>query len=96
MGDSTCYFGTEITPSEPIALRAGPLSLLYNDGMIRSIRFGENEIVRRVYMALRDQYWNTIPFQVDPILNLIEDSSFHISFEALHREKRSISNGQAI
>ena len=66
MGDSTCYFGTEITPSEPIALRAGPLSLLYNDGMIRSIRFGENEIVRRVYMALRDQYWNTIPFQIDP------------------------------
>ncbi len=87
MPDSTCYYGTEITPSEPIALRAGPLSLLYNDGMIRSIRFGENEIVRRVYMALRDQYWNTIPFQIDPLLNLIEDSSFHISFEALHREK---------
>ncbi|NLG19363.1 MAG: hypothetical protein GX556_18740 [Fibrobacter sp.] len=87
MPDSVFYYGSDLSPSEPIFLKAGPLSLFYNDGMIRSIRFGEHEIVRRVYMALRDQYWNTIPFQITPVVSLIEDSSFEISFEALHKKR---------
>ena len=39
----------------PLALRAGPLSLLLEDGGLRYIRLGRHEIVRRIYAAVRDE-----------------------------------------
>ncbi|HLV32208.1 MAG TPA: hypothetical protein VKY57_11615 [Chitinispirillaceae bacterium] len=86
MSDSTYYYGTDLDLSEPIFLKAGPLSLLYHDGMIRSIRFGEHEIVKRIYMALRDQFWNTInPIISDTFVD-IKKSSFQISFRSEHHK----------
>jgi hypothetical protein len=35
----------------PLELRAGPLSLLFENGSLRSIRLGQREIVRRVPVA---------------------------------------------
>ncbi|MEI9917321.1 MAG: hypothetical protein WDO14_00795 [Bacteroidota bacterium] len=40
----------------------GKLSLLYENGFVRYIRSGENEIVRNIYFALRDNNWTTAPF----------------------------------
>lgn len=45
----------------PIPLRAGPLSLLFENGGIRYIRWGEIELVRRIYIAVRDRNWGTVP-----------------------------------
>lgn len=39
---------------------AGPLSLSLCSGEIRNLSFGDQEIVRRVYVAIRDKYWNTV------------------------------------
>lgn len=68
-------------------LRAGPLSCLYENGIVRAVRCGEVELVRRVYMALRDQHWNTVPYCITTFsLNNTTDS-FRLSFEAIHRAR---------
>jgi hypothetical protein len=73
-----------VYPSASITLAAGPLTLLFNNGMIRRICYGETEIVRRVYMALRDQYWNTIPCTVNNLTVDRDDLSFSLHFDAVH------------
>ena len=46
-------------------LKIGQLSMIYENGSIRSIKAGEIEIVRMIYSAVRDQNWRTIePFLI--------------------------------
>lgn len=88
MDTNTAYYGDKnYSSSRWIKLAAGPLTLLYQNGIISSIRFGEHEIVQRIYMALRDRFWNTIRPQITPILMENDPSSFRFTFKALHREK---------
>jgi hypothetical protein len=51
-------------PSGRRTLQAGPLSLELDDGGLRYLRLGERELVRRVYVAVRDGRWATIPMTV--------------------------------
>src|SRR4051812_6879113 len=80
------YYGTDAPPPEQIALRAGPLSLIYEAGDLRYIRLGRHEIVRRVYVALRDRNWGT----VRPVLSNVRieqaDGAFQISYTVEHRQ----------
>ena len=69
---------------KPIPLQAGPLHLLYENGMIRSVFYGKIECIRRVYMALRDQFWNTIPYSISSLKIDKNSDSFHLSFTADH------------
>jgi hypothetical protein len=69
----------------PVPLRAGQLSLYYQDGGIRSIRLGEVEVVRRVYMALRDRNWDTIPAKLSELTLDVRADSFRIAFLARHQ-----------
>jgi hypothetical protein len=67
-------------------LRAGPLTLGYHGGDLRYIRLGEREIIRRLYVAVRDQYWGTVPAVIqDEQIDAHEDS-FTIRFRAEHRQ----------
>ena len=68
----------------PIQLCAGPISLLYKNGMIFSIRSGTYEIVRRVYMAVRDSNWNTIQGTIENEKIDKRNDSFSISFDMHH------------
>ena len=43
------------------ALRAGSLSLIYEGGALRRIRWGNVEIVRAIYAAVRDADWLVVP-----------------------------------
>lgn len=88
MNKNTAYYGSE-SYSGPCwtKLSAGPLTLFYQDGIISSIRMGDFEIVQRIYMALRDKFWNTIHPQITPVFMENDSSSFRITFKALHREK---------
>lgn len=54
------YGGTQPLPGQ-VPLKAGPLALIYEGGDLRYIRLGDVEILRRVYSAVRDHNWNTIP-----------------------------------
>ena len=52
---------TETDASKPIAVRAGPIRMILQDGQLRYLRVGEKEVVRRIYFAVRDGGWATIP-----------------------------------
>jgi hypothetical protein len=41
-------------------LRAGPLSAVLEGGDLRYVKFGDDQVVIRLYAAVRDRNWNTI------------------------------------
>ncbi|KMQ51251.1 hypothetical protein CHISP_1734 [Chitinispirillum alkaliphilum] len=79
------YYGQEYEGSEPICLKAGPVTLLYQNGYIRSLFWKNKELIRRIYVALRDQYWNTIEYKVSNQKVCREEDSFHITFDCRHK-----------
>jgi D-apionolactonase len=80
------YYGVDAPLPEQIALRAGALSLIYENGDLRYIRLGQREVLRRVYVALRDNNWGTVP----PVLSHVQiaqaDDAFQISYEVENRQ----------
>lgn len=79
------YYGTKTPLPEKISLRAGPLSMIYEAGDLRYIKFGNQEILRRIYAAVRDHNWNTIPMTLDEVQMNINERTFHISYLAHHQ-----------
>ncbi|MBU1821859.1 MAG: hypothetical protein KKG00_10165, partial [Bacteroidetes bacterium] len=80
------YYGEAKPLPEPVLLKAGPLSMLYENGAIRYIRYGDTEVLRRVYAALRDHNWDT----VEPVIRQekieTEDNRFRIELEVEYRQ----------
>ena len=62
----TFLTGTAELPAAPLELKAGPLSLLFDPGLglVRYIRFGEHEVLRGIYAAVRDSSWGTVAPQL--------------------------------
>jgi hypothetical protein len=60
------------------------LTVEFENGDLRYIRLGEQELVRRVYVAVRDQDWNTIPGDLSDLHLETTDDSFTITFRASH------------
>lgn len=80
------YDGTADPLPECIPLRAGPLTLLYQAGDLRYIKLGEHEIIRRIYVAVRDQNWGTIPARLSGLQIAAEADHFTIRYEAVHQQ----------
>ena len=68
-------------------LRAGPISLTYQDGEIRYLRLGSHEVVRRIYVTVRDENWATILPNISNLQIHAQDDAFELSFDARHRER---------
>lgn len=68
-------------------LQAGPLRMRFENGDLRYIRWGRHEILRRIYAAVRDRNWQTIPFQISNLKSQIHEHSFWIIYEATHRAR---------
>ncbi|HZQ10496.1 MAG TPA: hypothetical protein VFD70_28210 [Anaerolineae bacterium] len=81
---SILYYGTEEPLTEWRELRAGPLTLTLEASDLRYIRLGDVEVLRRVYVALRDVNWNTIPATFSNWQLDIRPDSFEIAFDAEH------------
>jgi hypothetical protein len=80
------YGDASLTPAERTPLRAGPLSLVYEKGDLRNIRLGTVEVVNRIYAAVRDERWGTIPMELTEAERTIGSDAFRIAFEARHRD----------
>lgn len=81
------YHGIEAPPPEGISLHAGPLVVEFENGDLRAIRLGDREILRRVYVAVRDQNWDTIlPRLSNPHVEQ-GPASFHITFDCAHQRR---------
>lgn len=70
---------------ERMALRAGPLSAVFEAGTLRYLRWGEHEVVRGIYAAVRDLSWGTILGVLHDVQVDVEDDHFHITFTSEHR-----------
>jgi D-apionolactonase len=82
--ESQRLFGSDEPPPAARELRAGPLTLLLEGADLRYIRFGSRELVRRLYVAVRDHNWDTIPLQLSNLEIRADASSFQVSFDAAH------------
>src|ERR1700681_1368283 len=80
-----CY-GDEKALPEQQPLRAGPLSLIFEQGDLRYIRLGDQEIVRRIYVAVRDRNWGTVPVALSNLQVESHADSFRISYEVENRQ----------
>ncbi len=76
------YYGTEDPLPEARPLRAGPLSMLLEDGGLRHVRWGDREVLRRVYAAVRDRNWDTVPAVISGLEVQAGAASFKASFVA--------------
>jgi hypothetical protein len=62
-------------------LRAGPLSMTWEEGDLRYIRLGGREVLRRVYVAIRDRNWGTAPNAMSNLIMDVGDDCFRITFD---------------
>lgn len=82
----TLYYGRNSAPPEAILLRAGPLTLEYEAGGLRYIKVGKQEILRRIYVAIRDRNWSTISARISILHKIIQRDSFLIQYRAVHQQ----------
>ena len=75
------YYGKDEPLPEQTQLRAGPLSMIFEAGDLRYIRFGDHEILRRVYVAVRDHNWDTILPQLSNAQIEGDDEAFRITYD---------------
>lgn len=79
-------YGRDGLLPKQIELRAGPLSLIYEAGDLRYIRLNDQEIVRRIYVAVRDRNWGTVPPVRSNEQMDIGNDSFRITYDVTHKQ----------
>jgi D-apionolactonase len=78
------WHGKDEPPTESHELRAGPLTAVLEGADLRHIRLGGVELAQRIYMAVRDEEWNTIPGEYSDFEYVISDGDFQIGFTGRH------------
>ena len=82
---SVLHYGKDEPLPEQTQLRAGPLSMIFESGDLRYIRFGDNELLRRVYVAIRDHNWDTILPQLSNLQIEQDDDTFRITYDVTNK-----------
>lgn len=80
------YYGSGAPLPEPIALKAGPLSLSFVSGEIRNVELGGREVLHRIYVAVRDRNWRTVPGTMLEVKKTIGPASFELQFEVENKK----------
>lgn len=82
--DQSLLHGVATPPPDRVELTAGPWTLWFEDGDLRRLRLGVREVVRRIYAAVRDHEWATIPCAVGDLSLERSANGFRIGYAALH------------
>lgn len=80
------WYGKDEPLPVRVPLRAGPLSLVWEEGDLRTVRCGGTEILRRVYVAIRDRNWGTVPNVLANVQMEVAEDHFRITFAAANRQ----------
>lgn len=79
-------FGTDEPVANVKTLRAGPLTVEFDNGALRYIKVGGKEALRNIAFVVRDQNWGTY----NPILKNLKigqaPSAFEVSFDAVCKD----------
>jgi hypothetical protein len=77
------YYGDGQPLPSRIPLQAGPLQLFFYNGDLRHICYGEQEVLRRVYVAVRDRNWGTVAPQISNLQIDEGQRDFRITFNVI-------------
>ena len=78
--------GSDTPLPERLAVSAGPLSLVIEAGDVRHVHVGGREVVRRIYGAVRDHAWQTIPARLSGFTLERGADTFRCRYHAEHRQ----------
>jgi D-apionolactonase len=81
------WYGRDEPPVERRTLRAGPVTAQLEGRDLRYVRIGGVEVVRRLYVAVRDENWGTIPGEPTNVALEIAEDRFRVCFDVRHRER---------
>ncbi len=79
--------GTDAPFAELRELQAGPVSLLLDGVDLRYLKIGGTELVRRVYTAVRDEDWDTVPGVVSGLTLDERPLGFRLEFDVRHARR---------
>lgn len=80
-------YGSDESLPQQIALAAGPLTLIWDDGDLRYIKLGNYEVLRRIYVAIRDRNWGTVTPVMSNLAMDVGTDAFRISFDVENRQR---------
>jgi hypothetical protein len=83
---SIYYYGKVVRFPERLLLNAGPLSMIFEAGDLRIIKYDGREILRRIYVAIRDRNWGTVSPVIRNIEKEIRQDSFRLVCEVENRQ----------
>ena len=86
-GNLQVLHGSDSPIPEMRVLRAGPVSLLLDGVDLRYLRIGGTELIRRVYTAVRDEDWDTVPGVVSGMTLEEGETSFRLEFDMRHARR---------
>ncbi|MEM8950112.1 MAG: hypothetical protein AAGC99_12350, partial [Pseudomonadota bacterium] len=79
-------FGTDEPVADAKTLRAGPLTVDFDNGALRYIKVGGKEAIRNIAFVVRDQNWGTY----NPVLENLKigqgPNGFEVSFDAICKD----------
>lgn len=78
--------GRDEAPPPRRVLQAGPLTAELDGIDLRYVRLGDVEIVRRLFAAIRDGAWGTVPPQLGEVEVMAGERDFRVSFDAAHEQ----------
>jgi D-apionolactonase len=81
------WYGRDEPPRQKRILTAGPIAVQLDGSDLRYVQLGELEVVRRVYIGVRDLNWNTIAGELTNMHIEQGSDSFKVQFEANHRQR---------
>jgi hypothetical protein len=67
-------------------LRAGPLSVTLEGAELRWLRFGPDEVIRGIYVAVRDHAWGTVAGRLEDLRVEDDGDAFEVTLTSRHRE----------
>ncbi|MFM8985257.1 MAG: hypothetical protein ACKONH_04235, partial [Planctomycetia bacterium] len=81
--------GMAACAAEPIPLRAGPLTLVFEPdlALVRHVRVGPDEVLRGISAPVRNRFWGTVPPQVRIVDLDREADRFTLAFDVRCRER---------
>ncbi|MGH2615477.1 MAG: hypothetical protein ACRDJC_09580, partial [Thermomicrobiales bacterium] len=80
------WYGRDEPPLAPRILCAGPVTARLVGRDLRNVRFGGLEIAQRIYVAIRDRNWDTVPGEVSDVTVEEGKDRFAVRFTVTHRQ----------
>ena len=79
-------YGRDQPLPERRLLRAGPLTAVLEQGDLRYVKVAGQEVVRRIYVAIRNRNWDTIPARFAAYEVEADGLAFAVGFTAVHQD----------